>query len=177
MTELDFASITANGLLCDDKGMLGAAEFEAAMRKEIRRYAQRQLADALNHEQFTVAEFAQLATLKALSLVQERQHHHIYAGDGGGDKLEPVAAEEPETWGGAAAVALMHREVAGLLADLKVEVAGLRGEMRGELTALRRDLQRCLEEEVAGCRGWAPEFGPVAGEGTLLESPLVIVSS
>jgi hypothetical protein len=167
MTEMDFASITSNGLLCDDKGMLGAAEFEAAMRKEIRRYAQRQLADALNHEQFTVAEFAQLATLKVLSLSQDHPRHVI----GGGDGLEPIA-EEPETPGAGGGAARLHREVAGLRADLRAEVAGLRGELRGELAALRGEMRRCLEEVAASCRGWGPAPGPAAGEGALLDGAL-----
>ena len=167
MTELDFASITSNGQLCDEKGMLGAAEFEAAMRKEIRRYAQRQLADALNHEQFTVAEFAQLASLKMLSLAPSpaepflHSSHRMY-----GEGL-PNVSEEPETPGSARQdqVSLLKREVKGLRDEIRTEVASLRAEMSEGISTIRNDLQHLLQQLTAcSQRLDVPVLGPMPGD-------------
>jgi hypothetical protein len=42
----DFMALTQGGKLCDDQGELGLAEFEQAMRGQIRLYAQGQLANS-----------------------------------------------------------------------------------------------------------------------------------
>ena len=40
LTDSDYASVTASGTLCAEDGRLGAAEFEAAMRRQLLLYAQ-----------------------------------------------------------------------------------------------------------------------------------------
>jgi len=47
MTELDFSSFTDDGRFCDEVGRLDADGFEQAMRRELRRYVHRNLADVL----------------------------------------------------------------------------------------------------------------------------------
>jgi hypothetical protein len=37
MTASDFAVVTDNGALCDGEGRLGPAEFDAIMRRQLRR--------------------------------------------------------------------------------------------------------------------------------------------
>ena len=45
MAPSDFVAFTRGGTLCDRKGQLGLAEFELAMREQIRLYTQSQLAN------------------------------------------------------------------------------------------------------------------------------------
>ena len=66
LDESDFGVITNNGELCDDKGMLGPHEFERAMRKQIRLYAQRKLADTLLDDTLEAMDISQVAALKIL---------------------------------------------------------------------------------------------------------------
>ena len=72
LNESDFSVITNNGELCDEKGRIGPRAFEQAMRKQLRLYAQRQLADTLMDDTLESADMAQLATLKIL-LIDESQ--------------------------------------------------------------------------------------------------------
>ena len=46
MAPSDFVAFTRGGALCDARGQLGLAEFELAMREQIRLYTQSQLANA-----------------------------------------------------------------------------------------------------------------------------------
>jgi hypothetical protein len=190
ITELDFASITSNGLLCDEKGMLGAAEFEAAMRKEIRRYAQRQLADALSHEKFTIAESAQLVSLKMLSLAPspcqefwsggtrqclpgEIDHRDLLSVRGEPDS-EPCHGGNLNQDGQDCAPGL-RRELVGLRDELGAKVASLRVEMLEGISEIRSDLRRCMRETVTSlfARGsGVPVLGPLAGDNPAESMPI-----
>ena len=77
LNESDFTVITNNGDLCDDKGRLGPRAFELSMRKQLRLFAQRQLADTLMDDTLESTDIAQLATLKILL----RDESHTYAGE------------------------------------------------------------------------------------------------
>ena len=75
VTPSDFASITDNGALCDGRGQLGPAEFEAVMRRQIRHLAQARLAldaDAGGARTPDEAEFMQFGTLKLMFMEQTR---------------------------------------------------------------------------------------------------------
>ncbi len=63
----------AEGGLCDARGGLGPEEFEVAMRRQLRLFAQRQLSDAMavGHAG-TKAELIQMGTLKDLLREQAR---------------------------------------------------------------------------------------------------------
>ncbi len=63
----------AGGDLCDARGGLGPSQFEVAMRRQLRLFAQRQLNDAMAVGYAgTKAEFIQLGTLKDLLREQAR---------------------------------------------------------------------------------------------------------
>ena len=92
LTESDFMVFTDNGVLCDDKGMMGPHEFEVAMRKQIRLYAQRQLADTLLDDTLEATDLSQLAALKILLREDHSFDHatHTMAGTGGHGVKEDI---------------------------------------------------------------------------------------
>jgi hypothetical protein len=169
MTELDFASITSNGLLCDERGMLGPAEFEAAMRKELRRFAQRQLADALSHELFTPAEFAQFAALKMLSLDAPPPLDAVWGGGGGGGLGGGGGGESPAHAAGSPAqqvqLVKLRREISGLRAGFEQEVRGLRDEVRRDMAAMRQEMRQGLDAIAALLAPRAAASAPLGHPG------------
>jgi hypothetical protein len=163
MSDSDFASITDNGRLCDPAGNLGAAEFEAAMRTQLRRFAQRRLADSLVHIS-SGPEFAHLAALKLLALQAPAADSRAAAAGGsspratlpagvaslftrvasGPAKAKAAAPAGSTAPGPEAPAAQVSGEwQAALLKQL--------AEMRGELAAARRDAAD-LREEMAATR-------------------------
>ena len=183
MTDSDFASVTDSGRLCDAAGNLGAAEFEAAMRGQLRRFAQRRLADALVRCGDGHVEFAHLAALKLLALDGADAGGGGGGGGGGGTNLSarPSAAAgstagnflRRTSGGGAIARALASgcgaNNAAGQrggweaalqnqLAELRAELAAARSdtaELRSEMAAVRADVQREAGTLLAELRGLA----------------------
>lgn len=57
----DFNSITQNGRLCDSKGQLSSAQFEVAMRAQLKYYTHRQLCDCIAYGEASEPEIAQVS--------------------------------------------------------------------------------------------------------------------
>ena len=61
VTEADFAVLTEHGRLCaKGDGHMQIGDFEEAMRRQMRFYAQRKLSDCLAFEELTEAQIAQV---------------------------------------------------------------------------------------------------------------------
>lgn len=87
MSESDYVVLTQSGALCDDEGNLGPDNFEAAIRAQLRLYAQRQLSNAMILGTSTRAELIQLGTLKAVLREHTKLHEDQARRDAAGDTL------------------------------------------------------------------------------------------
>ena len=79
MSASDFASITEDGELCDERGQLGPAEFENVMRKQIRHIAQSKLSLECGERSPEELEFVQFGIQKMIFMELTRTEDDIAA--------------------------------------------------------------------------------------------------